>query len=174
MRDVVGTYRSLTFVPGESQTIGGLGRNDRFAYTQRLGAPGEVVDRVLESGTASGREPTTEVQLSSYIGQFLRETGVSLGAEDEAAFPMRWPHFRRTFAEKLFAIHGRVELLKREGQPLGTYARHYYDLFRLAGREEVMAMLQSVEYDEIKLDYDCISRAHFARNYFYPQGMRFS
>ena len=26
----------------------------------------------------------------------------------------------------------KVELLKRDGQPLGTYARHYYDLFQLA------------------------------------------
>lgn len=175
LRDVVGAYPSLTFIPGESQTIGGFGRNDRFAYTQLFGGPGEVVDRVLlESGTASGREPTTEVQLSSYIGQFLQETGVSLGAEDEASFPMRLLHFRRTFVEKLFAIHGKVELLKREGQPLGTYARHYYDLFRLAGREEVMAMLRSPEYGEIKVDYDRISRAHFARNYFYPEDMRFS
>ncbi len=38
---------------------------------------------------------------------------------------MRLLHFRRTFVEKTFAIHARVELLKREGQPLGTYARHY-------------------------------------------------
>jgi hypothetical protein len=28
---------------------------------------------------------------------------------------MRLLHFRRTFVEKLFAIHGRVELFKREG-----------------------------------------------------------
>jgi hypothetical protein len=29
-------------VPGESQTIGGFGRNDRFAYQQRFGGPGEL------------------------------------------------------------------------------------------------------------------------------------
>lgn len=32
----------------------------------------------------------------------------------------------------MFAIHSKVELLKRDGQPLGAYARHYYDLFQLA------------------------------------------
>jgi len=82
-------------------------------------------------------------------------------------------HFRRTFVEKLFAIHGKVELLKRNGQPIGPYARHYYDLFQLAARPEVIAMLKSAEYGEIKADYDRISREHFYRGYFFPEGMRF-
>lgn len=38
-----------------------------------------------------------------------------LEADGEGAFPMRLLHFRRTFVEKLFAIHARVELLKRNG-----------------------------------------------------------
>lgn len=129
---------------------------------------------LLEAGTASGRQPTTIVQLSSYLSQFLSETGVSLGADDETAFPMRLLHFRRTFVEKLFAIHARVELLKRDGLPLGTYARHYYDLFQLAGTPHVLAMLNSTEYPEIKTDYDRISRASFAKNYSYPPDMRFA
>lgn len=59
---------------------------------------------------------------------------------------MRLLHFRRTFVEKMFAIHGKVELLKRNGQPLGTYARHYYDLFQLAGQQEVIKMLKAEEF----------------------------
>jgi hypothetical protein len=108
------------------------------------------------------------------LGQFLRETGATLDAEDEGSFPMRLPHFRRTFVEEMFAIHARVELLKREGRPLGTYARHYYDLFQLAAQPEVQAMLMAEEYREIKTDYDRIGRAHFARNYFHPEDMRFA
>jgi hypothetical protein len=174
LRDAVGSHPALDHVPGESQTIGGFGRNDRFEYQQRFGGPGEVANRVLvEAGTASGREPTTEVALRSLLSQFLSETGVSLGAEDERGFPMRLLHFRRTFVEKMFAIHAKVELLKRDGQPLGTYARHYYDLFQLAARPEVLAMLKSDEYDQIKADYDRVSGTHFARNYFAPPEMRF-
>lgn len=136
LRDAVGAHPALTFIEGESQTIGGFGRNDRFAYTQRFGSPGEVANRVLlEAGTASGREPTSIVEISSYLGQFLRTRGLSLGAEDEGAFPMRLLHFRRTFVEKMFAIHAKVELFKRDGRPLGSYARHYYDLYCLAGRD---------------------------------------
>jgi hypothetical protein len=35
-------------------------------------------------------------------------------------------------------------------------------------------MLNSAEYTDIKTDYDRISRAHFARNYFRPDGMTFA
>jgi hypothetical protein len=158
-----------------SHTIGGFGRSDRFSYEQRFGGPGEVASRVLlESGTASGREPTSIVELRSFLAQFLQETGVSLGAEDESSFPFRLLHFRRTFVEKLFAIHGKVELLKRDSTAIGSYARHYYDLSQLAERPEILAMLQSDEYAAIKTDYDSISHKHFAKSYFAPTEMSFA
>jgi hypothetical protein len=123
LRDALAEHPALRFVEGESQTIGGFGRNDRFSYVQRFGGPGGVANRViLEAGTASGREPTTIVDITSYLGQFLRSKGLSVGAEDEGPFPMRLLHFGRTFVEKMFAIHGKVELYKRDGRPLGSYA----------------------------------------------------
>ena len=74
----------------------------------------------------------------------------------------------------MFAIHSKIELLKRDGIPLGTYARHYYDLYQLGSQGEVLTMLRSDEYAAIKADYDRISRAHFDRSYFPPEGMRFA
>jgi Nucleotidyl transferase AbiEii toxin, Type IV TA system len=175
LRDAIGAHPGLTFVQNESRTISGFGRNDRFSYIQRFGGPGEVANRVfVEAGAASGREPTVLVELQSYAGQFLRDQGLSLGAEDEGPFPFRLLHFRRTFVEKMFAIHSKVELLKRDGQALGTYARHYYDLFQLAAQEPVIAMLKSSEYAAIKADYDQISRTHFPKSYFYPDEMSFA
>ena len=110
LRDMVGAHPALTFIGRESQTIGGFGRNDRFSYPQLFGGAGEVANRVLlEAGTASGREPTTTVDLRSYLGEFLEAQGISLDAEDEKAFPLRLLHFRRTFVEKMFAIHGKIE-----------------------------------------------------------------
>ena len=175
LRDVVGAHPALDFVSGESQTIGGFGRNDRFAYRQRFGGPGEVANRVLvEAVAANGREPTSLIALRSYLSEFLESQGRSLGAEDEGPFLMRLLHFRRTFVEKMFAIHSKVELLKRDGQAIGSYARHYYDLFQLAAQPEVIAMLHSPEYAEIKADYDRLSRAHFPKRYFSPQDMCFA
>lgn len=175
LRDAIGAHPALTFLAAESKTFGGFGRNDRFSYTQRFGGTGDVANRILlEAGAASGREPAAVIELRSYLGQFLEETHASLGAEDEGRFRMRLLHFRRTFVEKMFAIHGKVEILKRDKTPLGTYARHYYDLFQLAEQPEVITMLKAAEYAAIKQDYDTISRAHFAKNYFYPAGMSFA
>ena len=87
---------------------------------------------------------------------------------------MRLLLFRRTFVEKMFVIHAKVELLKRDRQAIGTYARHYYDLFQLAGQDEVISMLKSAEYAAIKADYDQISSSHFARSYFHPDDMSFA
>mgnify|MGYP001578629668 CR=1 FL=1 len=87
---------------------------------------------------------------------------------------MRLLHFRRTFVEKLFAIHSKVEKFKRTGIGIGGYARHYYDLFCLAERNEVLEMLHSNEYDEIKVDYDKISRKYFEASYLPPHDMSFA
>lgn len=175
LRDAVATHPALTFLRAESTTIGGFGRADRFAYAQAFGGPGEVGGSVLvESGTASGREPAADVEIRSYLGTFLTERGVSLGAEDEPGFSMRLLHFRRTFVEKLFAIHAKVEMFKRTGRPIGSYARHYYDLSQLATRPEVIEMLASKEYAAIKADYDAISREHFDQSYVPPDNMRFA
>ena len=175
LRDSVGRHPGLTFVAAESQTIGGFGRCDRFSFRQRFAGAGEVAGRVLvEAGTASGREPTAIVELGSYVSAFLGDHGLSLSAEDEGGFPMRLLHFRRTFVEKLFAIHAKVELFKSEGRPIGSYARHYYDLSQLAVLPDVTAMLRSDEYAAIKADYDEISRTHFARSYVAPPGLSFA
>jgi len=174
LRDAVDAHPALTFLAKESRTIGGFGRSDRFAYDQRFGGSGEVPKHVLlKSGTASGREPSSEIDLRSYIAEFLAQTDTTLRAEDEGPFPMRLLHFRRTFVEKMFAIHSKVELFKRDQQAIGTYARHYYDLMQLAAQPEVTAMLRSDEYGTIKADYDRVSRTHFEEHYFYPPAMSF-
>lgn len=173
--DLVGAHPAFSFLPNESRTIGGFGRIDRFEYAQRFSELGGLANRILcEIGTASGRQPTELVSLHSYVGQFLQETGISMGAEDEGPFTFRLLHFRRTFVEKLFAIHSKVQLWLREGQPIGAYARHYYDLFQLGARSEVLDMLKSDEYEAIKLDYDGISKLSFSKSYFVPENMSFS
>lgn len=174
LRDAVVEHPGLRFVDQESKTIGGFGRSDFFEYVPHFTETGEIKSRVLiEVGTASGKEPTANVKLQSYLGKFLEETSVSLEAEDESAFEMRLLHFRRTFVEKLFAIHAKVELFKREGIGIGSYARHYYDLFCLSERPEVLQMLNSNEFMMIKTDYDKVSKKYFEKNYVAPPELSF-
>lgn len=175
LRDTASRVPGLRHNPDQSRSTKGKARSDDFRYEQRFAAAGEVPGRILlESGVASGREPSEERELTSYLAQFMTETGLSVNAADEAPFRMKLLHFRRTFVEKMFAIHGKVEKFKRDGSAIGAYARHYYDLYQLAGRPEVTAMLRSQEYREIQRDYEAISLAHFARDYASPENKDFS
>lgn len=175
LRQAIEEHPGLKFVEKESQTIGGFGRSDHFEYVQRFASTGEIRNRVfVEVGTGSGKKPTDYVKLQSYIGKFLQETGITLGTNDEGPFKMRLLHFRRTFVEKMFAIHAKVEALKKTGIGIGGYARHYYDLFCLAGCQEVLEMLRSNEYETIKIDYDRVSREHFKTRYIAPPDMSFA
>jgi hypothetical protein len=167
----------LEFVRAESRTIGGRGRIDTFSYDSHFppfeGFPTTVR---LEPGIQSGKQPTARIEISSIVGEFL----IARGAVDELdidgiePFEMDLLHFRRTFVEKLFAIHGKVERLEQEGVPLGRDVRHYADLYVLAGRPEVKAMLESEEYEAIRLDYDEKSRAYFPNSYRPPPDLRFA
>jgi len=175
LRDAIAQHSALIHLSKESKTLGGFGRNDRFSYTQHFGGVGEISDRLLvEAGTASGNQPTQVVLLRSWVGQFLLESGNRLNCEDEEGFLMKLLHFRRTFVEKMFAIHSKVEKFKKEGYPIGKYARHYYDLYQLALQSEVREMLQSYEYGEIKADYERITLMNFSRDYQKPDGMSFA
>ncbi len=173
----VAAIPGLDFVRAGSKTIGGRGRMDTFLYRSHFpeleGFPPTVR---LEPGIQSGKQPTMTIEISSIVGRLLtkREAADELHVEGLQPFEMTLLHFRRTFVEKLFAIHGKVERLKESGAPLGRDVRHYADLYVLAGRPEVAAMLASNEYDEIKVDYDEKSRAFFPRSYRPPPDLRFT
>ncbi|MDE2104220.1 MAG: nucleotidyl transferase AbiEii/AbiGii toxin family protein [Patescibacteria group bacterium] len=175
LRDMVGGHPGLWHDAEASQKLGGKGRSDYFMYRRQFAGAAAVAPRVLlEVGTSSGTYPTETRWISSYVSDFLKENGLTLGTDDEDGFEMPLLHFRRTFVEKMFAIHAKVEFMVRQGSPLRTFARHYYDLYCLAQRPEVTEMLRSEEYAEIKQDYEHVSLASFPRGYVAPPEMRFA
>lgn len=175
LRHAIEEHPGLKFMEMESKTIGGFGRNDYFEYNPRFANTGEIRSRVLvEVGTASGKEPTERIKLQSYLGQFLQETKTNLGTDDEGPFDMRLLHFRRTFVEKMFAIHSKVEKFKKTGKAIGGYARHYYDLYCLSERAEVLEMLRTDEYEAIKIDYEKVSKKYYNADYIAPPDMSFA
>ena len=112
--------------------------------------------------------------LSSFVADRLNERGLAEAAVDLEPFPMTLLHFRRTFVEKLFTVHGKVERLKTEGERLRRDARHYADLYVLAGRPEVLAMIESEEYGQIRADYNQKSIRFFKNSYRPPEDLRFN
>ncbi len=171
----VGEHPALTWLKDEGVTIGGLGREDYFGYETRFGdLPGIRAVVRLEPGIQSGTFPTEVVPITSMVGQYLQGEGLDGIADDLSGFDMTLLHYRRTFVEKMFALHGKVIRLRDEGLPLGRDARHYPDLYALAGERQVHAMLASPEYDEIRKDYDEKSRRFFPKGYRPPEGLSFA
>jgi hypothetical protein len=170
-------HPALTWLRAEGETISGLGRSDLFAYPSRFDAlPGIRAAVRFEPGIQSGTFPSEEVPITSLLGQYLAEQGAGpfAGFEDLPGFEMSLLHFRRTFVEKMFALHGKVVRLRDEDHPLGRDARHYSDLHALAGEHEVRTMLNSPEYLLIREDYDRNSREFFAASYRPPEDLSFA
>lgn len=177
LAEAVAEHPALTWLREEGETIGGLGRNDLFAYGTRFGElPGIRAAVRLEPGVQSGTFPTEIVPITSLVAQYLAEQGPGdfAEAEDLTGFDMSLLHYRRTFVEKMFALHGKVMRLQGEGHPLGRDARHYPDLHALAGEHEVRSMLASPEYEQIRRDYDKKSREFFAKSYRPPADLSFA
>lgn len=174
IRDAVQKHPGLTLLSNGTNTKG-VSRTSYYDYRQYFSGLGSVKSRILlEMGTRSGSYPITSVRLSSYISDFLTETKNSLEAEDELPFSMNLLHFKRTFVEKLFAIHSKVMRFKDTGKSIGTYARHYYDLFQLAKEPDVREMIEDESYQKIKEDCASISRTHFPHQSDPPIDLMFS
>ena len=127
LSEAIAQHPALTWLD-EGITIGGFGREDYFQYDSRLTpCPGFVPP--CDSSRASKRTfPTEAVPITSMVGQYLLKQGRGDMANDLRGFEMTLLHFRRTFVEKLFALHGKVVRFVAEGHPLGRHARHYSDL----------------------------------------------
>jgi len=159
----------------DKHVIGGFARDDRFAYPSIfVGGLITITPSVLvEAGIQSGKYPVETRTIRSLLGDYLEHQGRQDIAEDTGAFELRVLHFRRTFVEKMFAIHGKVERFRTDGERVGRNSRHYADLYVLGEKDEVLQMLKSAEYADICKDYDEKSRQYVANSYRPPQGLRF-
>ena len=145
-------------------SIDGVARSSKFRYNAANRLDGMDHAVLLEAGIQSGTYPVEHRTLTSLLGEFLDVRGIPCDTDDREPFGMNLLHFRRTFVEKMLALHHKVERdLLEAGKPLGSYARHYYDLSQLIERPEVRQMLNSVEYVEILENYQTLTSSYFPR-----------
>ena len=176
IRDAVGAHPGLTYTSDGGFSDRGVARKDYFEYQQTFPGIASIANRILlETGIRSGDYPTEKVKLSSYLVEFLQTTSESLAADDESSFTMQLLDYRRTFVEKLFTIHSKVEQSVQSGIPIGTYARHYYDLYCLVQQDSVKTLLTETDlFIQIKQDCNRISQKHFANTYVPPEDLSFA
>lgn len=172
--DAVSAIGPLAYRGTERATAGSF-RMDRFAYERpRRVASLTRAEILIEPGVLGGNWPAEDKQIGSIVGDFLIANGRVDLAEDLAPVRVRTLHFRRTFVEKLFRLHARVTRAMRDDVPLGREARHYYDAYALAGQEEVVAMVRSPEYGQIKADQDQYRKLYQPEEDAVPKELRFA
>lgn len=173
VRDRVGEHPGLQIENKLGRRERGVSLSSHYTYNQQF--TGTLPNRILlEMGIRSGDYPIESVYLSSFLSHFLRQTGETLGAEDESTFSMMLLHFKRTFVEKLFAINDKVNEYKQKAQPIDKHARHYYDLYQLAQRDEIKQLLESRDFISIKQDCERLSEKYFPSEQSPPQKINFA
>jgi len=144
----VARHPSLSWDKSRTTIVDGKARHDYYDYrtamaTRTLGLAETIL---VEAGTRAGNWPLEKRTIQSFIGSTAATRGNSDIADDIDGFPMLVLDFRRTFVEKMLAIHGFVERLAKDGTVLGRNARHYADLAVLLQRAEVKSLLESPEF----------------------------
>lgn len=149
-------------------------RASTYTYQPQL-PPGALATSVLlESGITSGDFPTERMPLNSYVAEYLI---ANAKPEDLAQFNNTKPFdftlmsYSRTFVEKLYTIHSKVENWDGAEGGLDRYPRHYYDIGMLLNTEGVRELLNGNQIDLIRKDYRQITQRHFP-NAALPPGMR--
>lgn len=167
----VGGFAAFHWDPAQPEKeVGGKARSDYFAYDSvfpREAAPVRTAV-LLEAGIRSANWPTEVRPIASYIGQELKDAGRADLASDIDGFDIRALDYRRTFVEKMFAVHALVERHKEGKSALGRGARHYADLYYLAGDELVRRLVGTEEYAAMYDDQLAVGKEFFGAGFVPP------
>lgn len=169
--NAVGTCPALSARKLQPHPVKGVARATVFEYRSATYETRIENMVIVRAGIQSGIFPTEVLEIRSLLAEFLASRGVGPISNDMETFKMNVLHYRRTFVEKLFALHDKVARgVLAEGGHLGRYARHYYDVSQLLPLAEVQAMLNGPEYREIAADYHRLTSSYFP-NQLLPAGM---
>jgi len=163
----VGTHPDLSWDKSRTVVVDGKARHDYYDYKTAMTARtlGLAETIMFEAGTRAGNWPLEKRSIQSLVGMTAESLGQGGIAEDVTGFSMLVLDFRRTFVEKLIAIHGFVRHFIADGTPLRRNARHYADLYVLLQRDEVKALVGGEEFAAILDEQDALAKEHFKRNY---------
>lgn len=152
----------------------GISRAVVFAYEPGTAAREDLsATIIIEMGIRGGPHPTAVRRLQSMLGAALEQSNVN--DESITSFEMTVLDPRRTFVEKLFAIHCACELWD-EGRTtaLRRQTRHLSDLYALLGDEGIATFVGSTEYHALIPEIDELGRRYFPVDHRTPDGLRFA
>jgi predicted nucleotidyltransferase component of viral defense system len=159
VRDYVSELPGLEFDEGNpDNTSSNEARVSCFRYPNKSGQTllSLAPTLKLEMGYRGGAQPAEVRKVQSYLGEELGLVGQSNMAEDVDGIDLLCLHPRRTFVEKLFALHDAYESGKAESK-----VRHYYDVYQLLSLDEVDNFLGTSEFKKLKDDVAQFSKENF-------------
>ncbi|RDI73638.1 nucleotidyl transferase [Gaiella occulta] len=152
----------------------GISRAAVYSYAPQAPAlAGLDATIVLEMGIRGGDHPTQTRTIDSLLAEHLRGAGVD--DDDLQPFELELLDYRRTFLEKLFAIHAAVTRhLEGETGALNRQGRHYYDIYRLLERDEVREFIATDGYRALASEIEDVTRQYFPDDHRAPADLRFA
>lgn len=140
IRKLIESVPGLTY-SFEQSFQGELNADYVFLYPAQIAATGpfEAGRIKLEIGFRGGPHPNSKKEISSILGNLAKTKGVA--HQDLEPFKMLVLDTRRTFVEKLFAIHDAFErgVVRKK-------TRHYYDIHKLYETEHVREFVGTSQF----------------------------
>jgi len=144
----------------------GVSRSAVFHYTSITSdTTGLGRNILLEAGFRGNASASVSRLIQSIISEYALEKGHSALAQDLKTFDLDLQDTRRTFVEKLFAIHAAYTT-----NYCANKMRHYYDVSRLCEVEEIQAFVGTDEYRTCVNDVRALSVESFPDQAVPPQG----
>ena len=126
----------------------------RALHALSAGHAGEFI--LFEAGYRGSADAAVKRTIRSMVAEYAKDKGQQDLAEDLRDFEIELQDLRRTFVEKLFAIHAAYAK-----DLANNRMRHYYDLSRLCGVEEIQSYVGTGAYRACVADVKGICRDSF-------------
>jgi hypothetical protein len=144
LRDTIAESEGLTLDKGDKRTRAetGVSRSAVYRYDSVTSdVPGLGRNVLFEAGYRGSTDATVKKPIQSIVAEFAKEKGQDSLADDLRDFEIELQDLRRTFVEKLFAIHAAYTKDRANNR-----MRHYYDLSRLCGLSEIQSYVGTDAY----------------------------
>jgi len=137
LRDTIARTKGFTLDRNDKRTRAetGVSRSAIYGYESLTSdVPGLGRNILFEAGYRGSADAAVKKPIRSMVAEYAKDNGQENLAEDLQDFEIELQGLRRTFVEKLFAIHAAYAK-----DLANNRMRHYYDLSQLCGQVEIQS-----------------------------------
>jgi hypothetical protein len=156
LRDAIAKAKGFALDQEDKRTRAetGVSRSAVYRYESVTNdVPGLGKNVLFEAGYRGSADAVVKRTIRSMVAEYAKDKGQQNLAEDLRDFEIELQDLRRTFVEKLFAIHASYAK-----DLANNRMRHYYDLSRLCGVEEIQSYVGTSAYQACITDVRGICR----------------